>query len=265
MDKDYNLFQKKENKTDVIELEESDNENYEQIILDDDEEDDDDNSSSLSSNNLNKIIKKDKITNNENPYESKHQINKKQKTISNFEESMDYLKDNFSKLFNKEGENTTQNYIFDNKAFRNNFKTNKNMQLIFKFADIIKEIYENQLQAKITEKNCDINRIIDIYINKMKKMAHKRRIIVKDYKNLIYVIGVDIQVNKIETQAREFIVKKWTLTSRGNNKITTKDDECYLMEINNNKKKKQTFYDLGEVTSSLIMLVQNFEKNAAFK
>ena len=40
MNKDNNLFLNKENKTDVIELEESDNENYEQIILDDDDDED---------------------------------------------------------------------------------------------------------------------------------------------------------------------------------------------------------------------------------
>ena len=46
----------------------------------------------------------------------------------------------------------------------------------------------------------------------------------KDYKNLIYVIGAEMQVNKIEVQAKEFIVKKRTQTSKGNNIITTKDE-----------------------------------------
>ena len=265
MDKDNNLFLNKENKTDVIELEESDNENYEQIILDDEDDEDGENSSSLSSNNFNTIIKKDKIINNGNSYEHKGQINQQQKKILSFEESIDNLKDNFKKLFNNENEKISQSYILDNKEFRETFNTNKNMQLIFKFTDIVKEIYENQLQAQTIEKNCDINRIIDIYVNKIRKMAHKRRIIVKDYKKLIYVIGVEMQINKIETQAKEFVVKKRTQTFQGNKKLKNNEDECYLMEINNNKKKKKIFYDLGEVTSSLIMLVQNLEKNAAFK
>jgi len=264
MNKDNNLFQNKENKTDVIELEESDNEKYEQIILEDDDDEEGDNSS-LISNNLNAMIKKDKIINNGGACENNGQINQKQKRILSFEESIDYLKDNFRKLFNKENEKIIQNYIFDNKAFRETFKTNKNMQLIFKFTDIIKEIYENQLQAQTIEKNCDINRIIDIYVNKIRKLAHKRKIIVKDYKKLIYVIGVEMQVNKIESQAKEFVMKKRTQTFQGNKKLKNNEDECYLMEINNNKKKKKIFYDLGEVTSSLIMLVQNLEKNAAFK
>ena len=97
MDKDNNLFLNKENKTDVIELEESDNENYEQIILDDEDDEDGENSSSLSSNNFNTIIKKDKIINNGNSYEHKGQINQQQKKILSFEESIDNLKDNFKK------------------------------------------------------------------------------------------------------------------------------------------------------------------------
>ena len=257
-----NFAKTEEDKFNVIELKESDDENSEQIHLEEEEEQ---KSSDLSSSNLNKSIKKDKILNYEFTSEISNAIPDKPKKTINFEESLDYLKDNFTKLFNKEGQNNTQIYIWDNKKFRSDLNTNKNMKLIFKFSDIIKDIYENQFETKIIEKNCDINRIIDIYIKKIKKYAQKRRIVVKDYKNLIYVIGAEMQVNKLETQAKEFIVKKRTQTLKGNNKIKSNNDDCYLMEINNNKKKKQIFFDLGQLTGALVILVQNFEKNAVFK
>ena len=247
---------------DVIALKESDDENSEKINVEEEEEE---NGSDLSSNNSNKLIKKDKINNIEHTSEIYNGISNNPKKFLNFEESIDCLKDNLRKLFDKERKNNTQPDIWNNKTFRSDFNTNKNMKLIFKFSDIIKEIYENQLQTKVVEKICDINRIIDIYITKIKKLEQKRRIVVENYKNLIYVIGAEIQVNKLETQAKEFIVKKRTQTLKGNNKIINSEDECFLIEINNNKKKKQIFTDLGEVTSSLIILEQIFIKNSVFK
>ena len=74
-----------------------------------------------------------------------------------------------------------------------------------------------------------------------------------------------MHVDKIETQAKEFIVKKKTQLFKGNNKIITNDDKCYVIEISNNKRKKQIFYDLGDVTNSLEFLFQNLEKDAVFK
>ena len=168
-------------------------------------------------------------------------------------------------LFNKKNNLNTDTNIFNNKKFRQAFNTNKNMQLIFKLTDIIKEIYENQLQFKMSQRNCDINRIIDIYINKIKKLSNQRKIVVKDYNNLIYVIGAEVYINKIETHSREFIIKKRTETFKGNNKVNTSEDDCYIIEINCNKKKKQKFYESGEITCALIMLLQNLTKDAVFK
>ena len=179
---------------------------------------------------------------------------------------MNDLKNNFRKLFNKKNNNKNLDItVFKNAKFRKALNLNQNMQLIFKFTDIIREIYENQLQIKIIEKNCDINKIIDISINKIKKLMKQRRIVVKDYNNLIYVIGSDVYINKIETQGKEFIVKKRTETFKENNKIITSDDDCYIIEINSNKKKKQTFFEPGEVTSALIILLQNLIKDSVFK
>ena len=115
------------------------------------------------------------------------------------------------------------------------------MKLIFEYHDLIKEIYENNIETKIIEKVCDINKIIDNYINKIKKLGKKRNIVVKDYKNYIFVIGVEMMVNKKDKQAKEFIVKKQTETFKGNYKIYSEDDDCYIMEVNNQKKIKQFF------------------------
>ena len=117
----------------------------------------------------------------------------------------------------------------------------------------------------MSQRNCDINRIIDIYINKIKKLSNQRKIVVKDYNNLIYVIGAEVYINKIETHSREFIIKKRTETFKGNNKVNTSEDDCYIIEINCNKKKKQKVYESGEITSALIMLLQNLTKDAVFK
>ena len=219
-------FQNK-NKINVIET----------IILDDNEEVESEDSN-INLKDQNKLIKNEIIT-----YENNTIITKNQSTILNFEDSIDSLTDKFRKLFNKEDKKKLQIDIWNNKKFRGSFILNNNMQLIFKFTDILREIYENQLQTKMT----------------------KRRIIIKDYQNKIYVIGAEMHVDKIETQAKEFIVKKKTQLFKGNNKIITNDDKCYVIEISNNKRKKQIFYDLGDVTNSLEFLFQNLEKDAVFK
>ena len=254
-----------ENTTKIIELKESDDDEYERINIVEDNTnpfEEEESSSNWSSNNFNKKIKKADNISNHSINSIEHNI---PKVTLTFEESLNNLKNNFKKLFNKKSNNYTDNNFLKNKYFRQDFNTNKNMQLIFKFSDIIREIYENQLQTKIDEKNCDINRIIDIYITKIKKLAKKRKIVVKDYKNYIFVIGAEIHINKTDTQAKEFIVKKRTETFKGNNRIDTKDDECYIMEINCNKKKKQIFLDLGEITNALILLEQNLAKDASSK
>ena len=260
-----------ENNNKVIELKESDDEEYEKIHIVEDNTnpfEEEESSSNWSSNNFNKKIKKDDNISNHS-INSMNSINgiehKIPKVTLTFEESLNNLKNNFKKLFNKKSNNNIDNNFLNNKNFRQEFITNKNMQLIFKFSDIIREIYENQLQTKIEEKNCDINRIIDIYITKIKKLSKKRKIVVKDYKNLIFVIGAEILINKDDTQAKEFIMKKRTETYKGNNKIDINVDDCYIMEINCNKKKKQVFLDLGEVTNALILLEQNLAKDASLK
>ena len=256
------------NNTKVIEIQESDDEQNEQIHIVEDNTnpfEEEESSSNWSSNNFNKKIKKDDNISNHSLNSINGIEHKIPKVTLTFEESLNNLKNNFKQLFNKKSNNNIDNNFLNNKNFRQDFITNKNMQLIFKFSDIIREIYENQLQTKIEEKNCDINRIIDIYITKIKKLSKKRKIVVKDYKNLIFVIGAEILINKDDSQAKEFIVKKRTETFKGNNKIDTKDDECYIMEINCNKKKKQIFLDLGEVTNALILLEQNLAKDASSK
>ena len=139
------------------------------------------------------------------------------------------------------------------------------MELIFKFNDVIQEIYETKINTKIIEKDCDINRIIDIYMNKLFKLAKKRKIVIKNYKNLIFVVGAEIYINKIDKQSKEFIIKKRTETFKGNQKINTFEDECYITEINNQKKEKQIFKELGDITVALIMLLQNLDKDAVLK
>ena len=269
--KDRNGQFQNKNKIDVIELKESEDDNFQAITLEEEEEDEkESNSSNLSSKNKNKFINhglseiKREINSTNNSEKKIVKINKNNK-ILNFDDSMKHLTDNFRKLFNKEDKNNNQIDIWNNENFRESFMMNNNMQLIFKFTDVIREIYENQLSTKMVEKNCDINRIIEIYIEKIKKLSQKRRIVVKDYQNKIYIIGAEMHINKIETQATEFIVKKKTLIFKGNNQIITNDDECYVIEINNNQKKKQIFYNLGDISSSLEFLFQKFEKYTVFK
>ena len=258
-----NKVKKKENSIEVIELGESEDEKYELIHLDEKEN----NNTRINSNNLNKQIKWDKYNIDENNREITNNMynNIEPKVLITFEESLVKLKDNFTKLFITRFNNDSKINIWNNESFHNTFINNNNMQLIFKFEDIMKEIYEKQLETKIVEKNCDVNRIIDIYIIKIKKLSHKRRIVIKDYNNLIYVIGAELYVNKIDTQAKEFIIKKCTQTFKGNNKLITDEDECYITEINNQKKFEQTFCNLDEVITALTLLVQNFEKNSVSK
>ena len=260
-----NPMQNEEKKIDYIILTDSDEENNEKNP--EDYSNQEESSSNLSYTNCNKSIKKECCYGNPRYNLERKERIQEPKIKLTFEESMNDLKNNFRKLFNKKNNNNKNEDItfFKNETFRNAFITNKNMQLIFKFTDIIREIYENQLQIKIVEKNCDINKIIDISINKIKKLMKQRRIVVKDYNNLIYVIGSDVYINKIETQAKEFIVKKRTETFKENNKIITSDDDCYIIEINSNKKKKQTFFETGDVLSALIILEQNLIKDAVFK
>ena len=254
-----------EKNIDVIELVESDEDNPKINIVEKNRPnhfEEEDSSSDLSSKLSNHNIKIEDYLNGKRNNAQAIRIPKINLT---FEESMGNLKNNFRKLFNKKNNLNTDTNIFNNKKFRQAFNTNKNMQLIFKLTDIIKEIYENQLQFKMSQRNCDINRIIDIYINKIKKLSNQRKIVVKDYNNLIYVIGAEVYINKIETHSREFIIKKRTETFKGNNKVNTSEDDCYIIEINCNKKKKQKFYESGEITSALIMLLQNLTKDAVFK
>lgn len=254
-----------EKNIDVIELVESDEDNPKINIVEENRPnhfEEEDSSSDLSSKLSNHNIKIEDYLNGKRNNAQAIRIPKINLT---FEESMGNLKNNFRKLFNKKNNLNTDTNIFNNKKFRQAFNTNKNMQLIFKLTDIIKEIYENQLQFKMSQRNCDINRIIDIYINKIKKLSNQRKIVVKDYNNLIYVIGAEVYINKIETHSREFIIKKRTETFKGNNKVNTSEDDCYIIEINCNKKKKQKVYESGEITSALIMLLQNLTKDAVFK
>ena len=254
-----------EKNIDVIELVESDEDNPKINIVEKNRPnhfEEEDSSSDLSSKLSNHNIKIEDYLNGKRNNAQAIRIPKINLT---FEESMGNLKNNFRKLFNKKNNLNTDTNIFNNKKFRQAFNTNKNMQLIFKLTDIIKEIYENQLQFKMSQRNCDINRIIDIYINKIKKLSNQRKIVVKDYNNLIYVIGAEVYINKIETHSREFIIKKRTETFKGNNKVNTSEDDCYIIEINCNKKKKQKVYESGEITSALIMLLQNLTKDAVFK
>ena len=190
-------------------------------------------------------------------------VNKKENKINvnmTFDESIENLKNKFRNLFNNKN-----NFPLNNDEFRKNISHNKNMELIFKFNDVIQEIYETKINTKIIEKDCDINRIIDIYMNKLFKLAKKRKIVIKNYKNLIFVVGAEIYINKIDKQSKEFIIKKRTETFKGNQKINTFEDGCYITEINNQKKEKQIFKELGDITVALIMLLQNLDKDAVLK
>ena len=248
----------------VIELKESDDEIYTQIHLEEGEEE---KSSNLDEKELNKTSRKYKSNINGIKTEMNNNIKKNNdlKEKLTFEESLCCLKNSFIEIFDNINCNNNEIYLWKNETFRNSLINNTRMQLIFHFTDILTEIYENHLNTIILEKKCDINRIIDIYINKIIKLSQKRRIVVKDYNNLIYVIGAEIYNNKFDTQAKEFIIKKKTQTFKGKKQIVSDEDECFISEINSNKKKKQSYYDLGDVTMAIIMLVQNLEKNAVNK
>lgn len=141
----------------------------------------------------------------------------KKKITVTFEQSLDRLKNSFNKLFSQEANhmNNSDN-ILENEKLIQYFINNKNMKLIFEYHYIIKEIYENKIETKVVEKDYEINKIIDNCINEIKKLRKKRNIIVKDYKNCIFVIVVEMMVNKKDKQAKKFIIKKETETIKGN-------------------------------------------------
>ena len=217
------------------------------------------NFSPFNNNNINLSNTTQIMINNKN---FNNNVNKENKKLT-FEESMKRLKSNYFMAFeniSNEGDN-----ICESENFRKIVKNNKNMKLIFEYNDIIKELYEKKIESKIKEKNCDINKVIDIYINKMKKLSNKRNIVIKDYKNYIFVIGVEMMVNLKDKVAKEFIVKKMTETYKGNCKIDTEDDNCYIIETNNQNKSQLIYNTKSSVYISLSMLLQNMYKNASFK
>ena len=142
----------------------------------------------------------------------KKQVNgnlKKNEIKITFDQSLARMKNNFNKLFSaKNNQMINEDNIFEKEKFRNNLKDNNNMKLIFEYHDIIKELYENKIETKIVEKTCDINRIIDNYMNIIRRLGEKRKIVVKDYKNFIFVVGAEMMINKKDKQGKEFIVKK---------------------------------------------------------
>ena len=191
---------------------------------------------------------------------------KKNENKITFDQSLARMKNNFNKLFSsKNNQMINEDNIFQKEKFRNKFKDNNNMKLIFEYHDIIKELYENKIETKIVAKICDINRIIDNYIIIIRKLGEKRKIVVKDYKNYIFVIGVEMMINKKDKQAKEFIVKKKTETYKGNYKINSQDDDCYIIEINSLKRIKQTYVNVSSVTIALAMLIQKMQKDAVNK
>jgi len=191
---------------------------------------------------------------------------KKNEIKITFDESLTRMKNSFHKLFSrKSNQMINEDNIFEKEKFRNNLKDNNNMKLIFEYHDIIKELYENKIETKIVEKICDINRIIDNYMNIIRKLGEKRKIVVKDYRNYIFVIGVEMMINKKDKQAKEFIVKKKTETYKGNYKVNSQEDECYIIEINSRKRIKQTFVNVSSVTIALAMLIQSMQKDAVSK
>ena len=176
------------------------------------------------------------------------------------------MKNNFNKLFlAKNNQMINEDNIFQKEKFRNNLKDNNNMKLIFEYHDIIKELYENIIETKIVEKTCDINRIIDNYMNIIRKLGEKRKIVVKDYKNFIFVVGAEMMINKKDKQGKEFIVKKKKETYKGNYKVHSQDDDCYIVEINSSKRIKQTYVNVSSVTIALAMLIQKLQKDAVNK
>ena len=191
---------------------------------------------------------------------------KKNEIKITFDESLTRMKNSFHKLFSRKSKQMiNEDNIFEKEKFRNNLKDNNNMKLIFEYHDIIKELYENKIETKIVEKICDINRIIDNYMNIIRKLGEKRKIVVKDYRNYIFVIGAEMMINKKDKQAKEFIVKKKTETYKGNYKVNSQEDECYIIEINSRKRIKQTFVNVSSVTIALAMLIQSMQKDAVSK
>ena len=199
----------------------------------------------------------------------KKQVNgnlKKNEIKITFDQSLARMKNNFNKLFSaKNNQMINEDNIFEKEKFRNNLKDNNNMKLIFEYHDIIKELYENKIETKIVEKTCDINRIIDNYMNIIRKLGEKRKIVVKDYKNFIFVVGAEMMINKKDKQGKEFIVKKKTETYKGNYKVHSQDDDCYIVEINSSKRIKQTYVNVSSVTIALAMLIQKLQKDAVNK
>ncbi len=199
----------------------------------------------------------------------KKQVNgnlKKNEIKITFDQSLARMKNNFNKLFSaKNNQMINEDNIFEKEKFRNNLKDNNNMKLIFEYHDIIKELYENKIETKIVEKTCDINRIIDNYMNIIRKLGEKRKIVVKDYKNFIFVVGAEMMINKKDKQGKEFIVKKKTETYKGNYKVNSQDDDCYIVEINSSKRIKQTYVNVSSVTIALAMLIQKLQKDAVNK
>ena len=199
----------------------------------------------------------------------KQQVNgnlKKNEIKITFDQSLARMKNNFNKLFSaKNNQMINEDNIFEKEKFRNNLKDNNNMKLIFEYHDIIKELYENKIETKIVEKTCDINRIIDNYMNIIRRLGEKRKIVVKDYKNFIFVVGAEMMINKKDKQGKEFIVKKKTETYKGNYKVNSQDDDCYIVEINSSKRIKQTYVNVSSVTIALAMLIQKLQKDAVNK
>lgn len=219
--------------------------------------------------NDNNYLNMDNINNynNKNDNDNIINTNKKEEEITmTFEESINRLKNNFNKIFKDNGDGELENgNIFEDENFRQNMERNENMNNIFKYHDIIKELYEKKIEKKTVEKNCRINKIIDHFITKMKKLGKKRNIVIKDYKNYIFVIGVEMMIDLQRKEAKEFILKKMTETYKGNYKINTKDDKCYIIENNNKEKSKLIYNNETNVYMSLSMLLQRMYRDAVIK
>ena len=101
--KDKNGQFKNKNKIDVIELKESEDDNFQAITLEEEEDEKESNSSNLSSKNKNKFINhglseiKREINSTNNSEKKIVKLNKNNK-ILNFNDSMKHLTDNFRKL-----------------------------------------------------------------------------------------------------------------------------------------------------------------------
>ena len=72
---------------------------------------------------------------------------------------------------------------------------------------------------------------------------------------------IDLQ----KKEAKEFIIKKMTETYKGNYKINTNDDKCYIIENNNKEKTKLIYDNITNVYMSLSMLLQKIYRDAVFK